>query len=142
MNTAAPYMISATMAEQVVEFNQKVLKVDLRQINLLSVAEFEISKKCLNEEIVEFEDAYKEGDLIKCVDAMIDEIYFAIGVLYKMGLTAESIDKVFAHVHSKNLEKKLGVNHNRGDGSAADAVKSAEWVGPEEGIAFILDNQG
>ena len=130
-----------TFALNVVDFNQRVLKIDQRKLDMLSPEELEISKKCLLEEVTEFLDAHNEGDMIGCIDAMIDLKYFATGVLYKMGLTAETIDKCELAVHECNMEKKLGVNHRRGDGSAADAVKPENWRGPEERIADILDAQ-
>lgn len=126
---------------QVVEFNAKVLKISQRPKGMLAEAEFQISEKCLNEEITEFVDAHKAGDVIGCVDAMIDLMYFANGVLYKMGLTPEEIVQCKTAVHEANMEKKLGVNHRRGDGSAADAIKPADWISPEERIIDILDGK-
>lgn len=131
-----------TFATDVVEFNQRVLKIDQRPIGMLLQHEYEISAKCLNEELEEFSDAYATGDLVGMIDAITDLKYFADGILYKMGLTARTIDEVGRAVHEANMEKKLGVNARRGDGSAADAVKPEGWVAPEERIAKILDNQG
>jgi phosphoribosyl-ATP pyrophosphohydrolase len=126
---------------QVIEFNQRVLNIEPRELGALGLAEYDISVKCLNEEIKEFVDAYTTGDVIGQIDAMIDLMYFAQGVLYKMGLTADSISKCCTAVHEKNMEKKLGVNFRRGDGTASDAVKGEGWVGPEAEICRILDEQ-
>jgi hypothetical protein len=38
------------------------------------------------------------------------------------------------------MEKKLGVNAKRGDGSAADAVKPEGWESPEHRIGAILES--
>ena len=73
----APHFI-----DQVVEFNQRVLKIEQRAVDMLPQNEFEISMKCLQEELDEFEEAYKNGDLIGCIDAIVDLKYFAVGVLY------------------------------------------------------------
>lgn len=124
---------------QVVEFNQKVLNIQQRNKDILNKAEYDISVKCLKEEIQEFEEAYENGDYIGQVDALIDLMYFAIGVLYKKGLTPEEIVLCSTAVHEANMEKKLGVNHRRGDGSAADAVKPEGWIAPEQRIIDILD---
>lgn len=130
-----------SFTNQVVDFNVKVLKINQRSKDLLNSAELDISEKCLKEELNEFIEAHKNGDFIGCVDAMIDLMYFANGVLYKMGLTPEEITKCKTAVHEANMEKKLGVNARRGDGSAADAVKPQDWVSPEERIIDILDGK-
>lgn len=124
---------------QVVEFNSRVLNIQQRPKDMLSKAEYDISVKCLKEEVQEFEEAYNQGDYIGAVDAMIDLMYFAVGVLYKKGLSANQIESCCTAVHEANMEKKLGVNHRRGDGSAADAVKPEGWVAPEQRIIDILD---
>lgn len=125
--------------ESVVDFNHRVLNIQQREVGFLNDAELAISGKCLREEIEEFEECHKAGDIIGSIDGVIDLMYFAVGVLYKMGLTPETITLVGQAVHDANMEKKLGVNAKRGDGSAADAVKPADWVGPEIRIADILD---
>lgn len=130
-----------TFACNVVDFNQRVLKIDQRQIGMLIPDEFDISVKCLNEEVREFQEAFAKGDLVGMIDAMVDLKYFATGVMYKLGLSALTIDRCEEAVHYANMEKKLGVNAHRGDGSAADAVKPIDWVGPEERISRILDAQ-
>ena len=93
----------------------------------------------MNEEVQEFSDAHIIGDYVGCVDAMIDLMYFAVGVMYKMGVTPDKINLCMTAVHESNMGKKLGVNYRRGDGKAADAIKPADWVSPEERISEILD---
>lgn len=126
------------IVENVVEFNQRVLKIDQRVTGFIDEAEFHISVECEKEEIDEFYYAYKSGDLIGCIDAQIDLIYFAFGVLYKFGLSVEQIEKCFIAVHEANMDKKLGSNAKRGDGQVADAVKPENWISPEERIAKII----
>jgi len=130
-----------SLPHQVTEFNAKVLKIDQRPKDMLGEAEFQISKNCLNEEVNEFVNAHIAGDFIGCIDAMIDLIYFAYGVLYKMGLTPEEMVQCQNAVHEANMEKKLGINYHRGDGSAADAIKPDNWISPEERIIDILDRE-
>ena len=128
--------------DQVVAFNKDVLKIDQREVDMLKQNEFEISMKCLQEELDEFEEAFKAGDVIGCIDAIIDLKYFAVGVMYKMGLTPETMKQCMTAVHEANMEKKLGVVAKRATEGAADAVKPAGWVSPEERIANILDGVG
>ena len=129
----------SSFAHQVVDFNQQVLKIQPREQALLNISEFNISVKALFEEVQEFIDAAETSDFIGQVDAMIDLQYFAMGVLYKLGLTAEQINKCCTAVHEANMEKKLGVKPSRGDGSAADAVKPEGWESPEARIGAILE---
>ena len=124
---------------QVVEFNKRVLKIEGRPLGMLPENEFDITMKCLREELDEFEEAYHAGDIIGCIDAIIDLRYFAIGVLYKKGLTPELINRCDTAVHEANMEKKLGQNAKRAVEGAADAVKPEGWVSPEHRIIDILD---
>ncbi len=130
-----------TFATNVVDFNQKVLKICQRPIADLNQEEYDITMKCLSEELSEFSEAKAKGDIVGMIDALVDLKYFATGVMYKMGLTSHTIDAVEQAVHDANMEKKLGVNAHRGDGSAADAVKPQGWVPPEERISALMDEQ-
>lgn len=126
------------MWHEIVKFNRDVLKIEPRELGNMSPEESDITIKCLAEEIEEFQVAYDNLDYIGSIDALIDLIYFAVGALYKQGLTAEEMSHCMQAVHEANMEKKLGVNYRRGDGSAADAVKPEGWTSPEERIAEIL----
>ena len=121
----------------VVQFNQEVLGIEQRSPRPLSAKELDLSVKCLTEELEEFCNASREMDYIGQIDAIVDSIYFSIGVLYKLGLTPEQIHACCMAVHSANISKKRGVNAKRATG-AADAVKPEGWVGPEERIKAIL----
>ncbi len=125
----------------IVDFNQNILGIGQRQPAMLNKSEFDISIECLQEEIREFVEAHSSGDFIGSIDAIIDLRYFAVGVLYKLGLTAEQIEQMDQAVHDANMQKKLGKKAGRGDGVAADAVKPEGWVSPEERIAAILDRK-
>lgn len=125
----------------IVHFNQVILNVAPRDLGLLNEAELKITCECLEEEVSELQDAHIESDFIGAVDALGDLIYFAVGAMYKLGLTAESIEASMLAIHQANMEKKLGVNARRGDGVVADAVKPEDWKGPEERISDILDLQ-
>lgn len=128
----------SNLAHSVVDFNKRVLGIDQRIHGLLNESELILSKKCLQEELDEFSQAADQQDFIGQIDALIDLQYFAIGVMYKLGLTAEEITKCCDAVHQANMQKKLGVVAKRGDGSAADAVKPEGWIPPEERIGIIL----
>lgn len=124
--------------KQVVEFNQQVLKIDPRELNLLSPSELGITFDCLTEEVGEFLTAHSDRDIIGAIDAIIDLMYFAQGVLYKIGISPEMYEKIFTAVHEANMSKQLGVKAGRGDGIAADAIKPEGWAPPEARIRSIL----
>ena len=126
------------MVDQVIEFNRVALQIEPRDKGLLSEKELEYAMKAVNEEMTEFKQAHDEHDMIGAVDAVLDKIYFGIGFLYRMGLSAEEIKACFGEVHECNMAKKLGVQAKRGGEGVADAIKPEGWVGPEEKIAFIL----
>ena len=125
------------LINDIVDFNQMVLGIEPRETGLLSTNEYQITVNCLSEEVKEFNEAHINDDLVGCVDALIDGIYFAVGALYKHGLTSDQISRCIAAVHLCNMEKKKGVNSKR-DTGAADAVKGDDWVGPEAMIKEIL----
>jgi len=125
-------------AKDVTAFNYEVLGIELREKSLLSANEMSQTINCLKEELKEFEDANTAGDFVASVDALIDLMYFAVGGLYRMGLTPAEIGRCSEIVHEHNMRKKLGVVPRRGDGSAPDAVKSEEWIGPERLMAEAL----
>ena len=125
----------------IVDFNQNILGIKQRLPAMLNDSEFRISMEYLREEVNELSDAHVDGDFIGCIDALVDLRYFAVGVLYKLGLTAEQIELIDQAVHDANMQKKLGKKEGRGDGVAADAVKPEGWVSPEERIAAMLDRK-
>lgn len=126
------------MMNQVIQFNHEVLGIQARPIEPLNFTESSHLIKCMNEEVEEFKKAYEYGDFIGMIDALMDEIYFAMGGLYKMGFTNEMAVEIFTAIHEANMEKKLGKVAHR-DTGAPDAVKPNGWIPPEERIAKILD---
>ena len=121
----------------VCESNQEILGIAQRDPASLVENEFEISLKCLQEELDEFIDAVDAQDYVGQIDALVDLLYFGIGVLYKLGLTPEQIHECCMAVHHANMSKKRGTNAKR-DTGAADAVKPEGWVPPEQLIQRII----
>lgn len=124
--------------DQVVEFNQKALGIEPRPIGLLSDSELKYASKAIREEAEEFVLAHVNQDVVGAVDAACDLMYFTIGFMYRMGLSAQQIRSAFDAVHEANMAKKVGVQHKRGGDGVVDAVKPEGWRGPEEKIAAIL----
>jgi predicted HAD superfamily Cof-like phosphohydrolase len=127
------------MIHQVVEFNRTILGIEQRELGIPQYNEVHHLIKCLNEETVEFLRAYKMGDFIGMIDALIDNLYFGLGGLYKLGLTPEAVIEIFGAVHDANMTKKAGIVQHRATEGCVDAVKPESWVPPEERISQILD---
>ena len=52
-------------------------------------------------------------------------ILFAIGGIYKLGLSPEEIEKCFSLIHENNMKKQMGTKKNRrGFGNLPDAVQT------------------
>ena len=124
--------------KKVKEFNVEVLGIIDRPITILSFDEVEISYISLHEEADEFIEAYQDNNMVGMVDACVDSIYFAMGVLHKMGISEDQFEKIFGVVHKANMQKTFGTNAKR-DTGAADAVKPSDWIPPEQQIKEILE---
>lgn len=129
--------IEETFVRDVIEFNRDLLGIAQRQVQLLTTEEHTHLNMALQEELKEFNDAVMQGQIVESVDALIDLMYFAVGGLWKHGLTHEQIVKSMRAVHEANMQKRKGKVAKRHTG-AADAVKPENWVAPEELIRKIL----
>lgn len=129
--------IEETFVRDVIEFNRDLLGIAQRQVQPLSLEEHTHLSMALQEELKEFNDAVMQGQIIESVDALIDLMYFAVGGLWKHGLTQEQIVQSMRAVHEANMQKRKGKVAKRYTG-APDAVKPEDWVSPETRIATIL----
>lgn len=119
------------------QFNRELLGVQQTGIRLLTDKERDYTHHCLVEEADEMRDAGMAQSVPKQVDAFVDSIYFALGGLYRMGLSPEQVLQCCMAVHEANMTKKKGVNERR-DMGVEDVVKPATFVPPEEAIARLL----
>lgn len=123
--------------QQVKEFNDEIINLEIMtEAKDLPAKRYSWFYNVINEELTEFGEAYAKGDNIGMLDALIDMAYFLLGRVYECGFTEAEWDKCFAAVHECNMTKRKG---NKGRGSDDDAVKDADWVGPEARIAEILN---
>jgi hypothetical protein len=84
------------------------------------------------EEIEEWRDSHDSGNLVGCLDAMIDEVYVSIGTLVMHGFSEVEIKDAWNRVHEANMKKvRVSVKHHSGRGSKYDVVKPAGWVKPD-----------
>jgi predicted HAD superfamily Cof-like phosphohydrolase len=125
-------------AQDVIRFNSKILGIKTRPKGLLSSGEMDHLHKCLLEELNEFTDGHNHSDYIECIDSLIDLMYFAVGGLYKMGMTSKQIAKCAKIIHNCNMQKKKGVVARRQTDGSVDAAKPSKWKSPEELLAKAL----
>lgn len=126
-------------ATAVIEFNHDLLLIEPRPIAPMSDDEFDHLLMAFKEEFFdELTAGHNAQDVVVMVDSIIDGIYFAIGGLYKMGLTADQIEACFMHVHAKNMEKRRGKVAHRDVGDVPDAVKPEGFIPAEVEITKIL----
>jgi len=125
---------------QVVEFNQKVLGIEQRKLALQGPHEAALSYTQLIEEAREYQEAIGNADFIDCLDAIVDNLYFSYGILYKMGVREQLLDELFNIVHNANMTKAKGVKTGREGFDAADAVKPTGWVDPKLQMMELLSD--
>ncbi len=87
------------------------------------------------EEINEFLDAVKSGDIVEQADAMIDTMYFALGTLVELGVKP---DELFEIVQNANMSKlwEDGKPHYNEMGKV---IKPDGWENPHPKLAGAID---
>ena len=113
--------------------------IGARPLGIQPENEAKLSVRQLMEEAEEMALANSSQDFVGVIDSAIDSIYFAYGILYKLGLDNEKVDRIFNSIHNYNMTKKRGVKSGREGFDAADAVKPTNFVmSPEERIMHII----
>lgn len=116
-------------------FNEEVIGIKREPVYRMSGPEREWFIGVLLEEIEEFQ---RSRVRVNDVDAILDLIYFAMGGLTRMGISANTNLKMFKEVHNANMKKKKGDKKRSNTSFDLDAVKEADWEGPEAKIKNIL----
>ena len=89
------------------------------------------------EELVEFQEAHWERDLVKAADSLLDLVYVAKGTAVCMGLPWEAL---WRHVHAANMRKSVV---GSGDGGHKFHLgKPPGWVSPNGAIRAELVKSG
>lgn len=129
-----------SIVEKVIEFNQTILGItQATSIAELSHANFKLLDRQLEEELLELQAGWEDSSVVNQVDALVDLIYFALGGLYKYGLSAKQIEHVFGLVHDANMTKALGKVAKRHVEGTVDAAKPVNFQGPESSIREYLN---
>lgn len=126
------------MLTRVYDFNAKIVGIQPRLLGTITPEHPEMAwlVGVLQEEARELAEA---KNLVDQVDALVDSIVFAVGGLYRLGLTEEQALKCFHAVMDANFEKKSGQKKGREVEGVKDAIKPEGWKGPEARIREILD---
>lgn len=127
------------MFNKVVKFNQDILGIEPRPLGLQTQDEYELSYLQIKEEADEFLQACEEGDFVGVIDAIIDNIVFSLGILYKLGLNEFLYTSIFNTIMNANMEKRSGIKAGREGFDSVDAIKPKGWVSPERRIEEILN---
>lgn len=125
------YPRSPTWANKVWNFNDQVIRYPFpKQPEALSPDRIEWAKTVLGEELRELGEAVTPAQQ---ADALLDSVYFAIGRLCEMGLSADQIDIAFERIHLANMEKVSGLKPSRAlsQGVGYDAIKPPGWQEPD-----------
>ena len=129
-----------SIVEKVIEFHQTILGTpQATSIAELNNANFELLVRQLDEELLELQAGWEDTNIVNQVDALVDLIYFALGGLYKKGLSAKQIEHVFGLVHDANMTKSIGKVAKRYVEGTIDAVKPTDFRGPELAIKEYLN---
>lgn len=126
--------------QMVKEFNNEIIKLStVKLAKCLPPQRVMWFKGVMHEEVDEFIQAHKKGDCVGMLDALVDMAYFLLGRVQECGFTEHQWDEAFRLVHEANMTKKKG---NKGRGSNDDAIKDSTWVGPEELLQELLQEDG
>ena len=126
-------MSSSSYFQDVREFHYKVLNVQDSKPHMLSSNLVCARINFMDEELNEFAEAERSGDIVGMADALADLVYVALGTAHMMGLP---FDEIWDVVHGANMKKVRGMTKR---GVECDAMKPEGWVGPEAQIAGIIN---
>lgn len=101
---------------------------------LLDPETFVFRMRRLQEEVVEFDEAYNTRDLAGAADALIDLVYIAMGTAINMGLPW---DALWAEVQRANMEKVRAQRpEDSKHGTTLDIIKPLFWQAPDHRLAL------
>ena len=119
------------MLKDVYKFNKEIIgtqQPDKPQV--LNRERLLFALTAMYEELHEFTVANNNNNIGEALDAMIDLIYFALGRVYELGISAELFDKCWNIVQEKNMAKKRGTKNR---GTDQDAMKPEGWQAADLG---------
>ena len=89
---------------QVKEFNKAFNQEIPGEITNISVEDSTLRYKLQLEELEEYKQASRKGDLVEVLDALVDQMYILIGTVLKHGLE-DKFEEAFDLIHQNNMNK-------------------------------------
>jgi len=90
--------------EQLLEFQRAYNSTRNSKPTLISEDDYVLRYKLGKEELIEYFDACKDGDLIEVADAHADQLYILLGTMISHGMQ-DVIEDIFNEVHRSNMSK-------------------------------------
>ena len=90
--------------EQLLEFQRAYNSTRNSKPTLISEDDYTLRYKLGKEELIEYFDACKDGDLIEVADALADQLYILLGTMISHGMQ-DVIEDIFDEVHRSNMSK-------------------------------------
>ena len=116
------------IVESLLEFNKAFEIPHLTKPGLSSDDLIELRIKLLTEEVQEYAEAARSGDLVEVLDALADIAYILAGTIINHGMQ-EVYDEAFNEVHRSNMAKLVnGKVIRREDGKV---MKPEGWQPPQ-----------
>lgn len=116
------------IVKSLIEFNEafEIPRLDEPAIGLQELVELRI--KLLSEEVQEYAEAARTGDLVEVLDALADIGYILAGTIINHGMQ-HIFDEAFDEVHRSNMAKLVdGKVLRREDGKV---MKPEGWTPPQ-----------
>lgn len=120
---AQSYMLDVAMFHHKFGIDQPTVATQMHP----DLADFRIG--AMREEVDEYEEAYRRGDLEGQLDALGDMIYFAVGTALCSGF---DLDEAWRRIQMKNMQKERALpdGSNSKRFSRFDVVKPEGWTPP------------
>ena len=90
--------------EQLLQFQRAYNSTINSKPTLISEDDYTLRYRLGNEELIEYFDACKDGDLIEVADALADQLYILLGTMISHGMQ-DVIEDIFDEVHRSNMSK-------------------------------------
>ena len=90
--------------EQLLQFQRAYNSTINSKPTLISEDDYTLRYRLGKEELIEYFDACKDGDLIEVADALADQLYILLGTMISHGM-ADVIEDIFDEVHRSNMSK-------------------------------------
>lgn len=103
---------------------------------ILTLEEWAFRFRFMLEELIEWDLAIRQGDLVKAADSLVDLTYVVLGTALMQNIP---FNEVWNEVQKANMSK-VRVTHESESkrSSSLDVIKPIGWVSPESKIADIL----